>query len=103
MDRLKVLEGFYQDDPHDPFNVYALAIEYLKTDVQKSLKFFEELLSNHPDYVPTYYHAAKLYQDLNERDRSIAVYEKGMQVSLKNNDLKAHRELKAAYDELMFE
>ena len=103
MDRLKVLEGFYQDDPSDPFNLYALAIEFLKTDIQKSLKLFEELLSSHPDYVPTQYHAAKLYQDLNERDKSITVYEKGLQVSLKNKDLKAHRELKAAYDEMMFE
>ena len=103
MDRLNVLEDYYHDDPRDPFNIYALAIEYLKTDVQKSLKLFEELLLNHPDYLPTYYHAAKLYQELNERDKSIAVYEKGLQVSLKNKDLKAHRELKAAYDELMFE
>jgi tetratricopeptide (TPR) repeat protein len=103
MDRLKALEGFYQDDPADPFNVYALAIEYLNTDAQKSLKLFEELLSNHPDYVPTYYHAAKLYQNLNEKEKSIAVYEKGLQVSLKNKDAKAHRELKAAYDELMFD
>jgi Tfp pilus assembly protein PilF len=103
MDRLKVLLAFYQDDPTDPFNAYALAIEYLNSDVQKSRKLFEELLSNHPDYVPTYYHAAKLYQELNEKEKSIAVYEKGLQISLKNKDTKAHRELKAAYDELMFE
>ena len=103
MDRLKVLEGFYHEDPDDPFNVYALALEYLKTDTQKSLQLFEELLASHPDYVPTYYHAAKLYYELHERDKSISVYEKGLQVALKSKDMKAHRELKAAYDEMMYE
>jgi tetratricopeptide (TPR) repeat protein len=103
MNRLEMLLRYFEDDPADPFNIYGLALEYLKSDQQKSRKLFEKLLVDHPQYVPTYYHAAKLYQELNDKERAIATYEKGMQVALNSNELKAHRELKSAYDELMLE
>jgi lipoprotein NlpI len=100
--RLDILLQFYNDDPKDPFNIYALAIEYLKTDVVQAQHFFEKLLAEHEDYVPTYYHAAKLFQDLGQADKAIVVYEKGIEKAKAKNDLKAARELKSAYDELMF-
>jgi tetratricopeptide (TPR) repeat protein len=102
-DRLKQLTEFYNEDPNDPFNIYGLALEYLKTDSLKSLELFEKLIANHPDYVPTYYHAARLLQDLNERARAIEVYQKGMLIARKANNNKALRELQSAHDELVFE
>jgi len=103
MNRLELLLKYYEDDPHDPFNIYALAIEYLKSDQKKSSELFDLVMLEHPDYVPTYYHAAKLYQDLGEREKAISIYEKGIAVAMKNKDMKAHRELQSAYNELMFE
>jgi Tfp pilus assembly protein PilF len=103
MSRLEMLERDFEDDPKDPFNIYALAIEYLKSNQQKSRNLFEMLLIEHPEYVPTYYHAAKLYQDLGDRENAIKAYEKGMKMALQNNEQKAYRELRSAYDELMFE
>src|SRR5690349_20522650 len=100
--RLDTLHQFYTDDPNDPFNIYALAIEYQKSDTSKSLKYFEKLLREHGEYVPTYYHAAKLYQEIGDIDKAIAVYEKGIAIAKAKNDLKAARELKSAYDEMMF-
>lgn len=100
--RLDILLKFYDDDPNDPFNIYALAIEYQKSDLVKARAYFEKLLSEHPHYVPTYYHAAKLFQDIGEVDRAISTYEKGIEVAKSQNDTKAARELKSAYDELMF-
>lgn len=99
---MEQLLEFYQEQPDDPFNVYALALEYLKTDKVKAKEFFELLLSHHEDYIPTYYHAAKLYADLEERERAIATFEKGIRKATKANDNKAARELKSAYDEFMF-
>ena len=101
--RLAQLQKFYEEDPRDPFNVYGLALEYLKHDVQQSRKLFEQLLTEHPNYLPVYYHAAKLYQELNERKKAISVYEKGMEVAGQQQDFKTRRELQSAYDELMFE
>lgn len=103
IDRIEQLQKYYEEDPSDPFNLYALAIEYLHTDAAKSLSLFENLLVNHPDYLPTYYHAAKLYQDLGRREKAIDVYKKGMSLARKSNDTKALRELRSAYDEMMFE
>jgi tetratricopeptide (TPR) repeat protein len=101
--RLDTLLQFYKDEPNDPFNIYALAIEYQKIDIAKSLEYFETLLREHETYVPTYYHAAKLFQDLGNIERAITVYEKGIAVAKSQNDSKAARELKSAYDELTFD
>lgn len=100
--RLEQLLAYYREDPNDPFNLYALALEYQKHDVAKAKEYFDRLLQQHEGYVATYYHAARLYQDLGEKEKAAQVYEKGIAVARGHNDLKAMRELKSAYDELMF-
>jgi tetratricopeptide (TPR) repeat protein len=102
-ERLQQLLQFYSEDPNDPFNIYALALEFLKTDIKESELFFEKLLNDHEDYVPTYYHAAKFFEQINDRNKAIAVYEKGIAVAKKMNEQKALRELTSAYEELIFE
>ena len=101
--RLETLLQFYDEDPSDPFNVYAVALEYLKRDPVKAGDFFNILLQQHPDYLPTYYHAAKLFADLNDRTKAIEVFEKGISLARTKNDNKAMRELQSAYNEFTFE
>jgi tetratricopeptide (TPR) repeat protein len=101
--RLELLQQFYNEDPHDPFNIYGLALEYLKTDLLKSRELFEKLLTSHREYIPTYYHAAKLYAELDDRDRAISVYRDGIEQAKRLQDQKALRELQSAYNELVFE
>lgn len=100
--RLDQLLAYYKEDPNDPFNIYGLALEYLKHDVAKAKAYFDLLLKEHEGYVPTYYHAARLYQDLGEREKAEQLYEKGIAVAKKHGELKAARELQSAYDEMMF-
>jgi tetratricopeptide (TPR) repeat protein len=100
--RLDQLLKFYEEDPSDPFNLYGLALEYLKNDVNKSKQMFDRLLNEFPDYIPTYYHAAKLYVELNEKENAIKIYKQGIERSSKLQDTKANRELKSAYEELTF-
>jgi hypothetical protein len=102
-DRLTLLKQFYNENPDDPFNIYGLALEYLKSDRIESMKLFDVLLHRHEGYIPTYYHAAKLALDLGDRERAEKIYEKGMEMAKIMNDAKAFRELRSAYDELMFE
>jgi tetratricopeptide (TPR) repeat protein len=102
-DRIRQLEQFYKEDPLDPFNLYALALEYLKSKPAKSQSFFERLLENHPDYLPAYYHAAKLYQELGEKEKAARIFKNGISLAEKLKDMKTLRELKSAYDELMFD
>jgi tetratricopeptide (TPR) repeat protein len=102
-DRIKLLQKFVEEDPGDPFNLYALALEYLGSDQLKARAFFDTLLQDHKAYLPTYYHAAKLFQDLGEKERAKRTYEDGISLARNLNDGKALRELRSAFDELMFE
>ncbi len=102
-ERIKQLEKFYEDDPGDPFNAYALALEYLTRDAAKTRQLFELLLEKHADYLPTYYHAAKFFADGGDQERATGIFEAGIELARKNGDAKALRELRAAYDEMMFE
>lgn len=88
---------FYEEDPHDPFNVYALALEYMKFDGEKAVQYFDELLSKHPDYLPTYYHAAQLYGALEQHDKAVHTYEEGIKLAIQLNNNKTLTELQRAY------
>src|SRR5262245_26701063 len=101
--RLSDLIQYYKDEPNDPFNVYALALEYLKSDLTRSREFFNILLVQHEDYVPTYYHAAKLFADTAEKDKAISTLKKGIEIAGKHKDAKAVRELRSFLDELTFD
>jgi tetratricopeptide (TPR) repeat protein len=98
--RLVQLEEFYREDPNDPFNLYALALEYQKTNVEKSRELFNELLATHEDYIPAYYHAAQLYLSLNNTEHAIVILEKGIPKARTKNETKAARELQTLLDEL---
>lgn len=101
--RLKTLIKFYEEDPNDPFNLYGLALEYQKTDLNKSDALFAKLLTDFPQYVPTYYHAAKLKVLLTQHEAALAIYKKGIEIAKLQNEKKAEQELRSAHDELMFE
>lgn len=101
--RLNQLLEYYKAEPNDPFNAFALALEYLKSDRAETKKLFDLLLCEHEEYLPVYYHAGKLYQELGDIEKTVSLYEKGIVVANKHNDAKAARELKSALDELTFE
>ena len=101
--RLQQLIKFYEEDPKDAFNVYGLALEYYKTDVQKSEEFFNKLLAEFPEYLPAYYHAAKLKEELGVNETALTIYKKGIELAAKLNDQKTLQELQSAYKELLFE
>jgi Tfp pilus assembly protein PilF len=100
---LEKLIEFYEEDPTDPFNIYGLAIEYLKTDLQKSKALFEELISIYPEYIATYYHAAALYLQLGETSLAENTYKTGIEMAQKLNKNHAFNELKRAYQAFLDE
>lgn len=94
---------FYEEDPEDPFNIYALALEYVKSDHQQAGHYFDLLLNEHPGYLPTYYHAASFYILREEFGRAEAIYKKGMELAMEQGNAKAHQELMRAYRGLLDE
>jgi Tfp pilus assembly protein PilF len=95
-DRIQQLIRFVQEEPGDPFNVYALAMEYVNGNPEQAKPYFDELLTEHPDYLPTYYHAAALYANLGNRDTAATLYEKGITLARAQNNPKTTLELQRA-------
>ncbi|XOV90848.1 MAG: tetratricopeptide repeat protein [Bacteroidota bacterium] len=102
-ERIKQLEFYHKEDPNDPFPVYALAMEYLYIDKQKSRDLFEILLTNHADYIGTYYHAAALYIELGEKEKAELTYKVGISKAQKAGNHHALRELQSAYQNFLFD
>lgn len=96
-DRLEQLKEFLKDSPQDPFLKYALATEYLKLGNQdEALKGYTDLISNHPDYVGTYYHLGKLYEKMNRVEDARDIYKKGMVITQQKRNMHALSELRGA-------
>lgn len=102
-DRLQQLLDYHSKEPNDTFIVYGLALEYLKTDKKQALFYFEKLLSEHKNYLPTYYHAGQLLHDIQELSRAKEIYEAGIALARKTGDDHALRELLNAYQNFLFE
>lgn len=95
-ERIQQLTQFMDEEPGNPFNLYALAMEYLTGQPEQARVYFDQLLIQFPDYLPTYYHAAALYTDLDQRDRAADLYEKGIALAQAQQNTKTLQELQRA-------
>jgi tetratricopeptide (TPR) repeat protein len=90
---IKNLWSFYEEDPNDPFNTYALALEYKKFNEEKAIFFFNKLLNEYPDYLPTYYAAAEFFAAIEAHEQVEKIYQDGIALALAKKQLKTHQEL----------
>ena len=103
MDRIAKLKEFLQANPRDSFLKHALALEYVKIEDDKTAReIFEEILTQDPGYIGSYYHLAKLLERTDDTNAAIQWYEKGMEAAKKAGDNHAFGELRSAYEELTF-
>ena len=98
-----MLEQYVREDPNDPFNHYALAMEYYEEKPDEALSLLQELLSTHPKYLPTYFKAAHLLWDFENWDEADQVFQQGINLAKQQNDEKAEKELNAAYLNFQFD
>lgn len=97
MNRLEALLAFHREDPADAFTRFALAQEYRKAgDSERALGYFEGLVAEHPDYVGTYYHLGKLYEELGRTEDALRTYRAGIEQARAAGDLHARAELQGA-------
>jgi len=96
-ERIHQLIQFLEEDPKDEFTRYALALEYQKIDPHKAKEEFDYLLSNHPDYLPTYYVAAHHSIDLGDQSTAEKLFIKGIELAKAQRNQKAQMELQSAY------
>jgi tetratricopeptide (TPR) repeat protein len=98
IDRLAALQQFAADSPQDPFNHYALALEYQRLgDLALAESLFSRLIADFPTYVPTYYHFGKFRESQGLLDEALRLYSQGIEVAVAAQDAHAARELREAH------
>jgi lipoprotein NlpI len=100
VNRLEQLQKFYQDEPNDPFNLYALALEISKSQHEQGYQVFKQLMTGFPDYIPAYYQAALLSMNLSRTEETKSILQYGMSWAKSKNDMKAFNELQQLWNEL---
>lgn len=99
MNRIDRLLEFLNGNPNDCFLKHALALEYIKAgDDVKAQQLFEENLHHDPGYVATYYHLGKLLERKEATERAIYLYQEGMSVARKVNDMHSYNEMNMALE-----
>ncbi len=101
-DRLEQLISILNQGSKDPFIRYAIATEYLKEGrFTEALEYYENLVENNPDYVGTYYHLGKLYDELGRKDDAKLIFEKGIAIANETKKFHALSELQQIYQSLV--
>jgi tetratricopeptide (TPR) repeat protein len=95
--RLTQLQQMLSENPEDAFLMFAIAKEYEKLeDLEQALKYYTALRTDHANYVGTYYHLGKLYEQLKHPQQAVEVYEEGISIARQAGDHHAHQELAGA-------
>ncbi len=103
LDRITLLKQFAEEEPGNPFNWYALALEYRVADPGQAESLFLELLNHHKSYLPTYYAAAHFFSDYGQLEKARQTFEDGMTLARQLQESKALHELTNAYQNFLFE
>ncbi|MDI6400499.1 tetratricopeptide repeat protein [Balneolaceae bacterium ANBcel3] len=99
-ERIQALNKFLEENPEDSFCRFALALEYLSSgDVHRARSFFEFIVQHDPAYTGVYYHLGKLYESEGLTQKALEIYQRGLDIAHKNQDLHLANELKDAISE----
>lgn len=98
--RIKLLEQYIQEDPSDPFNHYALALELASEDQDRAIAILLTLIKENPEYLPAYYQAALILLDQNRIEETKIVLSQGIKVANRQNEHKTIKELRQLQEEL---
>lgn len=97
MDRLETLKQFLAEDPADAFTRFALAQEHRhRGDLAEAIRLFETLVREQPDYVGTYYHLGRVYEDTGRTADALQTYRAGIERATASGDTHARAELQSA-------
>ncbi|MCB0489956.1 MAG: tetratricopeptide repeat protein [Cyclobacteriaceae bacterium] len=100
IERIQLLEKYIAEDPEEPFNRYALALELMHEDQPRATQILLDLIKHKPDYIPSYYQAATLLLDQNNFEEAKIVVERGLKMCHEQKDRKTANELRMLLDEL---
>ncbi len=99
--RLQTLLEFYKEDPFDAFTLYAIALEYAKTDETMALEYFNILLKTHPDYLGVYYQMGSLLRKAGREGEAENIYRQGIEKAIFKGDTHTKAELSNALNNML--
>lgn len=95
--RLKQLFDFHENDPKDPFPLFAIAKEYENLNqLDQALSWYLKLKKEHPEYIGLFYHLGKLYELIQEDILALEAYKEGIKLASEIKDFHALSELNNA-------
>ncbi|MDQ3142202.1 MAG: tetratricopeptide repeat protein [Bacteroidota bacterium] len=104
MNRKEQILGFLQDDPDQPFLLFALAKEYeSEGSIENALHMYNKLYLLQPDYLGLYYHYAQLLKETQQIELAKKLFEEGILKSQAQKDTHSEAELKNALMQLNIE
>lgn len=96
-----MLEKFVEKNPGDAFARYGLAMECMKEgDLAAAEAQFKQLLSDHADYLPSYYQFGRMLALANRVSEARETFSAGIVGAIRAGEEHARQELQAALDEL---
>ena len=97
--RLETLKSLVQQDPANAFTRYGLAMEYVNGgELESAMKEFAELLEHNPTYSAGYFHGGQTLEKLERSEEAKALYQRGIEVTIKTGDAHTRGELQGALD-----
>lgn len=103
LERIELLKGYCAEEPQNPFNYYALALEFREFEIAEAGKLFDFVIANFPNYLPVYFPAAQFFFENENHPKAKNLFEAGIELAQSLNDEKAKKELTNAYQNFLFE
>jgi tetratricopeptide (TPR) repeat protein len=99
--RLQEIRKMLLTEPQDEFLNYALALE-LEKDGKPNLaiEILEKILIFNEEYSGAYYKLGALFAQTGQKEKALAVYQKGIEITTKQKNDKKRRELREALQNL---
>ena len=98
-DRLSQLRNLLENDPHDAFCMYGIAMEHAKHQRHdEAIAWFDQTIEIDPTYTYAWYHKAKCQDDAGQTEDAIQTLEDGLRQANALGDLHAAEEMSTLYE-----
>lgn len=99
--RLSLLQAYLKEEPFDEFLIYALALEYKSLgQIEEAYLQLKSLHEISPTYLPTYYMAGKIAEELHFNQEALDWYNRGVLIAIDQQNEHTLNELKGALNML---
>mgnify|MGYP000577859701 CR=1 FL=1 len=94
-DRLSQLRNLLEQDPHDAFCMYGIAMEHAKSGHhEEAIAWFTQTIETDPAYCYAWYHKARVQEQSGDNAGAIQTLEDGITQAIDVGDQHAQEEMK---------